>query len=103
MSTDAQSSGRLDEQIVTAVVGFEVAATLRLVARGTGRKAIPRRVERVRNLGWAVTLPVTKRTGVALFVPRSRLALRSVRFAHDSKTRRHRVMRRRRLVTFVHL
>jgi hypothetical protein len=48
------------------------------------RRATRKLDEPAKNWGWVVTLPVTKKTGVAIFVPRSRQALRLVRLLHVS-------------------
>lgn len=103
MSRDAQYLEPSGAPVVTVGVGFDTVATLRLGVNVTDLKAMPKRVVPARNLGWVVISPVTKKIGVAFFVPRSRLARKSVRFIHDSRTRKHKVMRRRRWVTFVHL
>lgn len=93
----------LGSPVVTVGVGFDTVATLRLGVNVTGLREMPKRVVRARNLGWVVILPVTRRTGVAVFVPKLKRGRKSVRFIHDLETRKHRVMRRRRWVTFVHL
>ena len=102
-TTDALYSEPLGDRLVTVRVGFATVATLRLGVNVTDLKAMPKRVVPARNLGWVVILPVTKKIGVAFFVPRSRRAIKSVRFIHDSKTRKHRAMRQKRWVTIVHL
>ena len=103
VNPDARYSEPSGEKVVTVRVGFATVATLRLGVNVTGLKEMPKRVVRVRNLGWVVILPVTRRTGVAVFVPKLKRGRKSVRFIHDLETRKHRVMRRRRWVTFVHL
>ena len=50
-----------------------------------GVKGMRRRVAPVKSWGWAVTLPVTKKTGVVIFVPKSKRACRSVRLLPVSK------------------
>lgn len=71
---------------------------LRLVGNGIERKVIRKPVARVANLGWVVTLRVTKKTGAVLFVPKSRLARRSVRLRHGTFSQRVRATRLKRLV-----
>ena len=64
------------------------------------RRATRRLVVPVKNWGWAVTLPVTKKTGVAIFVPRSRQALRLVRFLHVSVSQKDNLMLPKRWATY---
>jgi hypothetical protein len=73
---------------------------LRLVANGIERRVIRKPVGRVKNLGWVVTLPVTRKTGVVLFVPRSRLAHRLVRLRHGTYSQRVKATRLKHLVTY---
>jgi hypothetical protein len=58
--------------VVTVRVGFATVATLQLGVNVTDLKGIQKHVVPVRNLGWVVILPVTKKIGVVLFVPRSK-------------------------------
>lgn len=100
---DARYSEPSGEKVVTVRVGFATVATLRLGVNVTGLREMPRHVVPVRNLGWVVILPVTKRTGVVVFVPKSRRGLKSVRFIPDSKQRKRKAMQLNRWVTFVRL
>lgn len=79
---------------------FEAAATLLPEGSATEPKGMQRRVVRVRNWGWVVTLPVTRRIGAVLFVPRSKRARRSVQFGLGFSKPKVRVMLRKRLVTY---
>lgn len=103
VNPDARYSEPSGEKVVTVRVGFATVATLRLGVNVTGLREMPRHVVPVRNLGWVVILPVTKRTGVVVFVPKSRRGLRSVRFIPDSKQRKRKAMQLNRWVTFVRL
>ena len=82
---------------------FEAAATLLPEGNAIAPKGMRRRVVRVRNWGWVVTLPVTKKTGAVLFVPRSRQAYKSVRFGLGFSKPRVRATLRKRLVTYARL
>ena len=64
------------------------------------RKAIRRLVAPVRNWGWVVTLPAMRKTGVAIFVPRSRQAYKSGRLLHVSNWQRDNLTLRKRWVTY---
>ena len=66
----------------------------------TERKAILKLVVPVRNWGWVATLPVTKKIGAAFFVPKSRQALRLVRFLHVSSWQNDNLMLRKRWATY---
>jgi hypothetical protein len=100
---DAPYSGRSDDQVVTVRVGLETVVTLQLGVKGTALRVIRKRVERVRNLGWAVTLPVTRKIGVVLFVAKSKRALKLVRFGRGLETPRIKVTRVNRWVIIVRL
>jgi len=78
----------------------EVVAIRMLGVVAIERKAIRKLVAPVRNWGWVVTLPVTRKTGVAFFVPRSRQALRSGRLLHVSSWQKDNLMPRKRWVTY---
>ena len=85
--------------------GFEESKVVVTPARGVAAielKAIRKRVVPVKNLGWVVTLPVTKKTGAAIFVPRSRQALKSVRLLPVSSWRKHSPTPLKRWVTYAH-
>jgi len=66
-----------------------------------GLKGMRRRVAPVKSWGWAVTLPVTKKTGVVIFVPKSRPAYRSVRLLPVSKPLLRSLSRPRRWAIYV--
>lgn len=82
-----------------ADVSEDVAIRL-LVVAAIEQRAIRRLAAPVRDWGWVVILPVTKKTGVAIFVPRSRQALKLVRLLPVSSWRKHSLMPRKRWVTF---
>lgn len=79
---------------------LEGVPTLPLAVAEIGLKGMRRRVVPVRSWGWAVTLHVTKRTGLVLFVPKSKQAYRSVRLLPVSTPLKPSLMRRRRWATF---
>jgi len=83
-----------------AYAELEGVPTLPLAVAEIGLKGMRRRVVPVRSWGWAVTLHVTRRTGVVLFVPKSKQALRSVRLLPVSMPLKPSLMRRRRWATF---
>ena len=64
------------------------------------QKAIQRRVVPVKNWGWAVILPVTRKTGAVAFFVKSKQARRSVRLLPVSKPLKPSLMRRRQWATF---
>jgi len=82
---------------------FEAAATLLPEGNAIAPKGMRRRVVRVRNWGWVVTLPVTKKTGAVLFVPRSKRAHRSVQFGLGFSKPAVKATLRKHLVTYVRL
>ena len=98
--TDAPCLALWDDPTVTEYDGSEDVPILRLAVAEIEPKATAKRVVPVKSWGWAVTLPVTKRTGVVLFVPRSKQALRSVRLLRVSSKRSLSLTRRKRWVTF---
>lgn len=82
---------------------FEAAATLLPEGNAIAPKGMRRRVVRVRNWGWVVTLPVTRRIGAVAYVPRSRRAHKSVRFGLGFSKPALKVTLRKHLVTYVRL
>jgi hypothetical protein len=82
---------------------FEAAATLLPEGNAIAPRGMRRRVVRVRNWGWVVTLPATKKIGAVLFVPRSKRAHKSVRFGLGFSKPALRVTLRKHLVTYVRL
>jgi hypothetical protein len=78
----------------------EDVATRLLAVVAIEQKAIRKHVAPARSWGWVVTLPVTKKIGVALFVPKSKQAYKSVRLLHVSSWQKHSLMPRKRWVTF---
>ena len=82
-----------------ADVSEDVAIRL-LVVAAIERKAIRKLVAPVRNWGWVVILPVTKKIGAATFVPRSKQAYKLVRLLPVSSWRKHSLMPRKRWVTY---
>ena len=65
------------------------------------RKEIRKLVAPVKSWGWVVTLPATRKTGVAIFVPRSKQAYKSVRLLRVSSWRKHSLMPRKRWAIYV--
>lgn len=82
-----------------ADVSEDVAIRL-LVVAAIERKAIRKLVAPARNWGWVATLPVTKKIGVAIFVPKSKQARKSVRLLPVSSWRKHSLMPRKRWVIY---
>ena len=89
-----------EEPTDVAYAELEGVPILPLAVAEIGPKGMRRRVVPVRSWGWAVTLHVTRRTGVVLFVPKSKQAYRSVRLLPVSKPLKPSLMRRRRWATF---
>jgi hypothetical protein len=98
--TDALCLALWEDPIVVRYAALEGVPILPLAVVEIGRKGMRRRVVPVKSWGWAVTLHVTKRTGVVFFVPKSKLARKSVRLLPVSKPLKPSLMRRRRWATF---
>jgi len=97
---DALCLARWADQTGMTSDASEAVLILVLGVDATGRKAIRKLVVPVKNWGWVATLPVTKKIGVAFFVPRSRQALRLVRFLHVSVWQKDNLMLRKRWATY---
>jgi hypothetical protein len=98
--TDALCLALWEDQTDRVYAELEGVPILPLAVAEIGPKGMRRRVVPVRSWGWAATLHVTKRTGVVLFVPKSKQAYRSVRLLPVSKPLKPSLMRRRRWATF---
>jgi hypothetical protein len=98
--TTARCLALWDEKIVVEYEGFVDAPILPLAVVEIGLKGMRRPVVPVKSWGWAVTLHVTKKIGVVLFVPKSKRAYRWVRLLPVSKPLKPSLMRRRRWATF---
>jgi hypothetical protein len=98
--TTARCLALWEEPTDVAYAELEGVPILPLAVAEIGLKGMRRRVAPVKSWGWAVTLHVTRRTGVVLFVPKSKPAYRSVRLLPVSKPLKPSLMRRRRWATF---
>ena len=98
--TTARCLALWEEQTARAYAELEGVPILPLAVAEIGPKGMRRRVVPVKSWGWAVTLHVTRRTGVVLFVPKSKPAYRSVRLLPVSMPLKPNLMRRRRWATF---
>jgi hypothetical protein len=98
--TTAHCLALWEDQTEREYAELEGVRILPLAVVEIGLKGMRRRVVPVKSWGWAVTLPVTKRTGVVLFVPKSRLAYKSVRLLPVSTPLKPSLTRRRRWATF---
>jgi len=100
--TTARCLALWDEQTDRVYAELEGVPILPLAVEEIGLKGMRKRVVPVKSWGWAVTLRVTRRTGVVLFVPKSKVAYRSVRLLPVSKPLKPSLTRRRRWATFAH-
>ena len=89
-----------DEPTVTGYAASEDVPILRLAVAEIEPKGTAKLVVPVKSWGWAVILRATKKTGVVLFVPRSKQARRSVRLLHVSRRHVLSLTRRKRWVTY---
>jgi hypothetical protein len=99
--TTARCLALWEDQTEKTYAALEGVPTLPLAVVEIGLKGMRRRVVPVKSWGWAVTLHATKKTGVVIFVPRSKQACRSVRLLPVSKPLKPSLMRRRLWATFV--
>ena len=97
---DALCLARWADRTETISDASEAALIQVLGVDATERRAIRKLDEPARNWGWVATLPVTKKIGVVIFVPRSRQALRLVRFLHVSVSQKDNLMLPKRWATY---
>jgi hypothetical protein len=72
---DARCLALWEDQTEKTYAALEGVPILPQEVVAIGIKGMRRRVVPVKSWGWAATLPVTKKTGVVIFVPKSKQAL----------------------------